>query len=774
MGLCFFPSTTWAGSLLTSWEFNGGDVSGNSVAPTAGSVLGLSNPGRFTGQLQADAAVSGGALQLDGAGDYLQFGSNLGELRNLGIMTVSAWVKPGSTAPDYRRIVEHEDNFYFWQESGRYRYTTHGSGSQAVSTTAPSPGDWQHVLAVYEAGQPARMYVDGTPVEDSSNTDPGSMPDNAHTFQIGARRDGDGSGTASNFFHGELDDASIWSRALDEKSIDRLAGSGYARRTTPTALAGAVMAPDGTPNAAHANFQVWLKADAEVYADSGGTTPANDGQAVLRWDDQTGNGHHAERYGTNGDLTYETGEIGGQATVSFQGGNDDDFLQIPNYEPADDDDLTVFVVAKADTQTSGGSAIRPLVASGTMASGQGAFTIAAMRGSEGGSANLGYVGRGYNPGPYVEYTSTSDSPNFGDGAGHVISLELSGATGGGNGVFTGFYDGLTKESHAGQTADPANGPVLIGGDPAAGQTSRRFAGDIAEVLIYDTALAKDDRFRVTDYLNQKYEFVTPRDIRGDDLMFYASMDTFHVDSTTAYDYSGNERHGTLEHGLTHGGDAGQLHTALDFAGGANNTDSEYIDLSAHVDDFANLSEGSFSAWIRSDGASPGVILGASDQGDGSSELRFFVVNSGSNSILRLDGRNDGTSIGGLQGTTDLADGVLHHVMATVDSSGNAALYVDGMLESTATGMGFFDDVAGLDTMGIGRSKDATAGGGQWFFDGLIDDLAIWNRALSVQEVQHIYIQGRDGTSAMFVPEPSTFFLFVLGLAALLVRRRRRP
>jgi hypothetical protein len=491
----------------------------------------------------------------------------------------------------------------------------------------------------------------------------------------------------------------------------------------------------------------------------------------LRWDDQTGNGHHAERYGSNGDLTYQSGGIGGKSAVSFQGGNDDDFLRIPTYTPADDDDLTVFMVAKADEQTQSGSAIRPLVASGTMAQGQGAFTIATMRGSSGGSENLGYFGRDYSSFPYDEYTSASDSPNFSDGAGHVIGLELSGASGGGNGVFTGYYDGLTKETHAGQTANPANGPVLIGGDPAAVQTTRRFAGDIAEVLIYDTALAKDDRFRVTDYLNQKYEFMAPRDIRGDDLMFYASMDTFHVDSTTAYDYSGNERHGTLENGLTHGGDAGQLHTALDFAGGANNSNSEYIDLSAHVDDFKNLSEGSFSAWIRSDGANPGVILAASDQSDGSSELRFFVF--GSSSVLRLDGRNDGTSIGGLQGTTGLADGLLHHVVATVDASGNAALYVDGMLEDTTTGMGFFDDVTGLDTMGIGRSKDSTPGGGQWFFDGLIDDLAIWNRALSVQEVQHIYIQGRDRVSAMFVPEPSTFFLFGLGLLALLVGRRRR-
>jgi len=223
--------------LLSSWEFSAGDLSGTNVAATSGSV-GFGDA-RYTGSLQAGAAVAGGALQLDGSGDFLQFGNNLTEIRGLGAMTVAAWVQPASTTTGLRRIAEHEDNFYFWQDNGSYRYTTHGgsgTNAQAISTTAPSVGDWQHVAAVYEGGQPARIYVNGTPFEDASVSNQVAMPNNTETFQIGARRSG--SGSASNFFDGQLDDVAIWNTPLSDGDISALAGQGsggYAGRAAPSA-----------------------------------------------------------------------------------------------------------------------------------------------------------------------------------------------------------------------------------------------------------------------------------------------------------------------------------------------------------------------------------------------------------------------------------------------------------------------------------------------------------------------------------------------------------
>lgn len=41
-----------------------------------------------------------------------------------------------------------------------------------------------------------------------------------------------------------------------------------------------------------ANLIAWYKADSGVFSDLGGTTPATDGQAVARWDDNSGHGYH--------------------------------------------------------------------------------------------------------------------------------------------------------------------------------------------------------------------------------------------------------------------------------------------------------------------------------------------------------------------------------------------------------------------------------------------------------------------------------------------------
>jgi hypothetical protein len=49
----------------------------------------------------------------------------------------------------------------------------------------------------------------------------------------------------------------------------------------------------------------------------------------------------------------------------------------------------------------------------------------------------------------------------------------------------------------------------------------------------------------------------------------------------------------------------------------------------------------------------------------------------------------------------------------------------------------------------------------YFFDGMIDDVRIYNRALSVAEIQQLSI-----------PEPATIALFGLGIAALRRKTRR--
>ncbi len=53
---------------------------------------------------------------------------------------------------------------------------------------------------------------------------------------------------------------------------------------------------------------------------------------------------------------------------------------------------------------------------------------------------------------------------------------------------------------------------------------------------------------------------------------------------------------------------------------------------------------------------------------------------------------------------------------------------------------FMGELSLVDSISIGRNKDSTEGGGQWFYDGLIDDLQIYDKAMTPREV--LYLSGR--------------------------------
>jgi MYXO-CTERM domain-containing protein len=99
-------------------------------------------------------------------------------------------------------------------------------------------------LATYEYGVPANLYIDGVldPL-DAGVLNQSWMANNADALSIGGRRS-NSSWTASNFWHGLIDDVAIWDNVLSESEISDLAGvdrGGYNGRTTPT---GVVVVPE--------------------------------------------------------------------------------------------------------------------------------------------------------------------------------------------------------------------------------------------------------------------------------------------------------------------------------------------------------------------------------------------------------------------------------------------------------------------------------------------------------------------------------------------------
>jgi hypothetical protein len=94
-------------------------------------------------------------------------------------------------------------------------------------------------------------------------------------------------------------------------------------------------------------------------------------------------------------------------------------------------------------------------------------------------------------------------------------------------------------------------------------------------------------------------------------------------------------------------------------------------------------------------------------------------------------------------TASFADANFHHVAVTVDRGANlVAIYLDGVSQMSQSAAGIGSLVNGSRLWVGHQTLDANTGVQP--FRGLIDDLALYNRALSLLEIQAIYNAGGSG------------------------------
>jgi CubicO group peptidase (beta-lactamase class C family) len=173
--------------------------------------------------------------------------------------------------------------------------------------------------------------------------------------------------------------------------------------------------------------------------------------------------------------------------------------------------------------------------------------------------------------------------------------------------------------------------------------------------------------------------------------------------------------------------AAPLETYLDFDG------QHLLDLPDH--DALDLSGGALtlSAWIHPFGWGENDQGRIFDHGGGSSGnlgWTLHVTNKASRGFpasLRMR-VNDDSSFDGLADRDSITLGVWQHVAVSLES-GTLRFYVDGVLVSTRTGVPTPLPRAAPTRIGM-RATDTNRG-----FDGAIDEVRIWNRALSQIEIQ---------------------------------------
>jgi hypothetical protein len=209
-----------------------------------------------------------------------------------------------------------------------------------------------------------------------------------------------------------------------------------------------------------AGLQVWLDASQIV--------GLSDGDPVATWEDASSANHDFTQATSGFRPTYQTGELNGLPVVRFDGS--DDWMGGGNLSASFPSAATVFAVFTPNTDAE--------------------YTIY-MHDSSNGFWRETSTGNGYFhtflAARINGYPTTM--PNSGD---HMVSLISSAST------YNVWLDGVDKGA---QTANYAAGTFhVVGTDGGSGPLN----GDVAEIIVYDSALSDPDRTTVEAYLTTKW------------------------------------------------------------------------------------------------------------------------------------------------------------------------------------------------------------------------------------------------------------------------------
>jgi hypothetical protein len=270
------------------------------------------------------------------------------------------------------------------------------------------------------------------------------------------------------------------------------------------------------------------------------------------------------------------------------------------------------------------------------------------------------------------------------------------------GVYTGsqlqmYIDGVLDNSVASTGAISRNGySVQIGRN--AEVASKEFDGRIFDVRIYSVALSAADVAEL-----------------------YGAIGVWKLNETsgtTAADSSVFAKNGTLSGSANWSTDCGGL-GVFDFNGSSNyisTTNASHLQPTSAV---------TIAAWVKGNSWGAGT--------DVDMILRKGEANPNNYALAISDGRVelllDGSDGSGIRGNTVLSAGQWYHVAAVWDGS-TVRLFVNGVLDNTPPSR---TGTIGADTRPLyigGRS-------GADFFDGMIRDVRIYNRAVYDSEIQKL-------------------------------------
>lgn len=680
-------------SLEGYWSFNAQDMNGT----TAYDRSGAGNNGALTGGAVGTVGRLGQAVNLDGTNDYVVIPNN-SSLQMSSSVSFSFWMRPGTLGGEsYDTLVSKWDNYYTDIQTGTgiIEFGVDANAGALSSKTTVVAGNWYFVSAVFDdTGNTMSLYING--VLDNSQAAAGTMTPTTDNLMIGSWD------TTTEFFTGQIDEVRVYSRALSASEIKSQYDLG---------------APDkGNTSAAQAQGTGRLDSGLISYY------PLDDGSGTTATDTSV-NGNNGTL--TNGPL-WVTGQVG--SAVDFDG--TDDYIQKTDtaiQDFGDTDNFTLSGWFNRDTATTDDVILAKR--SSLLAASAGYMVYL----DDATDQLIFEVSDGTD-----EYSLTSVTTFTATGWNHFVVVWDQDSAANSEIYINGIANSATDSGTIGNIGDLSNAVSFgIGVNSLAGDD---YDGKIDEIRVYDRTLS-------TDEIGQLYRLSAPTSVESG-IRGYWSFNGSDTEGTTAYDRSGARNTGTLTGGPV--GAVGRVGQALSFDG----TNDE-ITTAINQGTASTLKTLTLSVWFKTSSASGKNLIGMEDAQTGTGSTAYDrKLWIGSDGKIRFGMYTTTSYIA--TSLTALNDGLWHHAVGiSTGDNGTVSLYIDGTLQESSSISGTIYTYSGTSYWRIGsyRSSGTWTNGSDGYYTGQLDEIRIYNRALTVAEIKSQYDLGAPDKGNTSVSQP---------------------
>ncbi|MBN1360202.1 MAG: discoidin domain-containing protein [Sedimentisphaerales bacterium] len=202
-----------------------------------------------------------GALQFNGASDYVEFGRS--ESLNIrDALAVTLWVRTANVGNGANEALVLKGEFTYglrFTNANNLEFRIFSTGYQSIETPVTEAFNdvWHHLAGVYD-GSALMLYVDGELMASTASSGTINRDDN---YYVNLGRNSQGDSNNRWWYSGAMDDVRIYSRALSQEEIRKMLRPEYSSMPTPVDGAADVW-PDAalgwTPGIAAATHDVYL------------------------------------------------------------------------------------------------------------------------------------------------------------------------------------------------------------------------------------------------------------------------------------------------------------------------------------------------------------------------------------------------------------------------------------------------------------------------------------------------------------------------------------